>query len=507
MKAAAVFSDNMVLQRNKNIRVFGTCSKNEKIINVCIPELESSARAVVKNGRWEAVLPPRKEYNSCTLEISCGAVKKIFRNVAIGEVWLAGGQSNMEFELQNERKGAAALAGCYNENVRFYYTPKCPMLDDELTAAEAETCWCTPSPDKARAWSAVGYYFAKELSRRLGVTVGIIGCNWGGSSASAWISRDYLSCDKRLSPYLDEYDSAIEGKSDEEMIAEYDKYSTYQSAWEKRVAAFYAQKPDANWTEIIENCGENRYPGPHSIKNPLRPCGLYETMVSRIAPYTLAGVLWYQGESDDHRPNTYEILLKLLIENWRDLWKDKELPFMIVQLPMFRYIDDADTKSWALIREAQENVFKTVKNTGLAVCLDCGELNNIHPTDKSQVAHRLYLQAMSEVYKVITRRDSLPPMYDNYEVIGNAMLIHLTNCEMGLGGKDEHCLDGFEIAGSDGIYYPAEATVRLPYIELRSSKVKVPAAARFKWTNYADVGLFGINDMPLPPFRTDKYND
>ncbi|WP_024861112.1 sialate O-acetylesterase [Ruminococcus flavefaciens] len=507
MKAAAVFSDNMVLQRNKNIRVFGTCSKNEKIINVCIPELESSARAMVKNGRWEAVLPPRKEYNSCTLEISCGAVKKIFRNVAIGEVWLAGGQSNMEFELQNERKGAAALAGCYNENVRFYYTPKCPMLDDELTAAEAETCWCTPSPDKARAWSAVGYYFAKELSRRLGVTVGIIGCNWGGSSASAWISRDYLSCDKRLSPYLDEYDSAIEGKSDEEMIAEYDEYSTYQSAWEKRVAAFYAQKPDANWTEIIENCGENRYPGPHSIKNPLRPCGLYETMVSRIAPYTLAGVLWYQGESDDHRPNTYEILLKLLIENWRDLWKDKELPFMIVQLPMFKYIDDADTKSWALIREAQENVFKTVKNTGLAVCLDCGELNNIHPTDKSQVAHRLYLQAMSEVYKVITRRDSLPPMYDNYEVIGNAMLIHLTNCEMGLGGKDEHCLDGFEIAGSDGVYYPAEATVRLPYIELRSSKVKVPAAARFKWTNYADVGLFGINDMPLPPFRTDKYND
>lgn len=268
---------------------------------------------------------------------------------------------------------------------------------------------------------------------------------------------------------------------------------------------FCAENPEAKWDEVLKNCGENRYPGPHSIKNPMRPCGLHETMVKRIAPYTLAGVLWYQGESDDHRPNTYEVLLKLLIENWRDLWKDKELPFMIVQLPMFRYIDDPDTKSWALIREAQENVFKSVKNTGLAVCLDCGELNNIHPTDKSQVAHRLYLQAMSEVYEVITRRDSLPPMYDNFEVIGNAMLIHLTNCEMGLGGKDEHCLDGFEIAGEDGVYYPAKATVRLPYIELRSDKVKMPAAARYKWTNYADVGLFGINDLPLPPFRTDKY--
>ena len=505
MKAAAVFSDNMVLQRNRNIRVFGTCSKNEKIITVRIPELESFARAVVKDGRWEAVLPPRKEYSSCTLEIFCGAVKKVFKNVAIGEVWLAGGQSNMEFELQHERKGAAALASCYSENVRFYYTPKCSMLGAELEQAEKESCWCTPSPDNAKSVSAVGYYFARELSRRLGVTVGIIGCNWGGSSASAWISRDYLSCDKRLSPYLDEYDEAIKGKSDEEMIAEYDEYSTYQWAWEQRMIKFCAENPKAKWDEVLKNCGENRYPGPHSIKNPMRPCGLHETMVKRIAPYTLAGVLWYQGESDDHRPDTYEVLLKLLIENWRDLWKDKELPFMIVQLPMFRYIDDPDTKSWALIREAQENVFKSVKNTGLAVCLDCGELNNIHPTDKSQVAHRLYLQAMSEVYEVITRRDSLPPMYDNFEVIGNAMLIHLTNCEMGLGGKDEHCLDGFEIAGEDGIYYPAKATVRLPYIELRSDKVKMPAAARYKWKNYADVGLFGINDLPLPPFRTDKY--
>ena len=507
MKAAAVFSDNMVLQRNKNIRVFGTCSKNEKVITVRIPELESYARATVKDGRWEAVLPPRKEYNSCTLEISCGAVKKVFHNVAIGEVWLAGGQSNMEFELQHERKGAAALAGCYSENVRFYYTPKCSMLGDELKKAEKESCWCMPSPDKARSWSAVGYYFAKELSRRLGVTVGIIGCNWGGSSASAWISREYLSCDKRLSPYLDEYDEAIKGKSDEEMIAEYDEYSAYQGAWEKRMMKFCTENPEAKWAEVLEKCGENRYPGPHSIKNPMRPCGLHETMLKRIAPYTLAGVLWYQGESDDHRPNTYEILLKLMIENWRALWKDNILPFMIVQLPMFRYLDDPDTKSWALIREAQENVFKTVKHTGLAVCLDCGELNNIHPTDKSQVAHRLYLQAMSEVYKIITRRDSLPPMYDNYEVIGSAILIHLTNCEMGLGGKDEHCLDGFEIAGADGVYYPAKATVRLPYIELRSSKVNIPAAARFKWTNYSDVGLFGINDLPLPPFRTDKYSN
>ena len=211
MKIAAVFSDNMVLQRNRIIRVFGTCTNNEKVITVSIPELQSSARAVIKDGKWEAVLPPRRELGSCTLEVKCGAVKKVFKNVAIGEVWLAGGQSNMEFELRHERRGAAALAGCAGENVRFYYTPKCPMVDDELAAAEKESCWQLPSPENSQAWSAVGYYFAKELSRRLGVTVGIIGCNWGGSSASAWISREYLGYDSRLHPYLDDYDKAIEG--------------------------------------------------------------------------------------------------------------------------------------------------------------------------------------------------------------------------------------------------------------------------------------------------------
>ena len=127
MRAAAVFSDNMVLQRNKNIRIFGTCNADEKIITVAIPELESFAKAIVKNGRWEAILPPRKECNCCTLEISCGAIKKIFHNVAIGEVWLAGGQSNMEYELHNDKNGIKELTQCSDVNVRYYYTPKCEL--------------------------------------------------------------------------------------------------------------------------------------------------------------------------------------------------------------------------------------------------------------------------------------------------------------------------------------------------------------------------------------------
>ena len=190
MKIAAVFSDNMVLQRGRNIRVFGSCTDSEKAITVTLYAFETSfpARAVIKNGTWEAVLPPIKECSSCTLEVSCGAVKKVFSNVAIGEVWLAGGQSNMEFELHNDKNGEKELEKCSEENVRYFYTPKCP-IESELAEAEKNTGWTTPSAKNSAAWSAVGYYFAKELSRRLGVTVGIIGCNWGGTSASAWMPR------------------------------------------------------------------------------------------------------------------------------------------------------------------------------------------------------------------------------------------------------------------------------------------------------------------------------
>ncbi|WP_028517765.1 sialate O-acetylesterase [Ruminococcus flavefaciens] len=507
MKAAAVFSDNMVLQRNRNIRIFGTCTANEKIITVSIPELESFAQATVKNGRWEAVLPPRKECSSCTLEICCGAIKKVFHNVAIGEVWLAGGQSNMEYELHNDKNGIKELTQCSSLNVRYYYTPKCEMVDENLERAERESCWMLPTAETASSWSAVGYYFAKELSARLGVTVGIIGCNWGGSSASAWIKREYLEHDIRLRPYLDDYDNAIAGKTDEEMIKEFDEYTVKQTIWDRDVNEYIAANPGVKWAKVIEKFGENRYPGPMGIKNPMRPCGLYETMVSRIAPYTITGVLWYQGESDDHRPHTYEYLLKTLIQNWRNAWKDKELPFMIVQLPMFIYEDTPDTKSWAYIREAQENVYLSVKNTGLAVCLDCGEFNNIHPVDKAPVGHRLYMQAMTEIYGLMGYSMSLPPLYDNFEIIDDAVLIHLMNCEKGLGGKNEDCLGGFEVAGADGVYYPAEAKVKLPYIELRSDKVKAPKNARFMWTNYAEVALFGVNGLPLAPFRTDRFEE
>ena len=506
METAAVFSDNMVLQREMNIRIFGSCDSNEREISVSIPELHVYADAVVSGDRWEAVLPALPSYDCCTLEVVCGGTKKTFRNVAIGEVWLAGGQSNMEFELHSDKNGESELKNCSRENVRYYYTPKCEMYGEKLLEAERNTAWMLPSEEHSRAWSAVGYYFAKELSRRLGCTVGVIGCNWGGTSASAWVPREVLAENTKLHPYLEDYDKATAGKSHEQMIEEYDEYLAYQAEWERKMQSLYAERPDVSWAEVEEICGKNRYPGPLGIKNPMRPCGLYETMVSRVCPYTVRGVLWYRGESDDHRPNVYYDLMSALIRRWREDWHNDEMAFLIVQLPMFRYKEDPDYKHWALIREAQMKLFRTVKNTGIAVALDCGEFNNIHPVDKSQVGHRLYLQAMSEVYGLMERSDTMPPVYLFHETRRDTLIVYLKNyCDNALQGNED-CKAGFEVAGADGVYYPADDVVIAgEQIQLKSSHVPRPLNARFKWTNYASVGLFGTNGIPVAPFRTDRF--
>ena len=500
MKTAAIFSDNMVLQRGKPVRIFGSCAAGSRPINVSIPELCISAEAVINGCEWETILPPMDACDCCTVEIKCGAIKIVYRNVAIGEVWLCGGQSNMEYELHNDKNGAEELKNCSRENVRFYYTPKRPVIDDEHRRSFAASRWDMPSADKAQAWSAVGWYFAKALSRKLGVTVGLIGCNWGGTSASAWVRREYLSRDERLKPYIADYESAISGKSDEKMLTEYSDYLEYHAEWQKRVDKAYKDSPNIKWADVERLCGKNLYPGPMGIGNPMRPCGLHDTMIDYVRPYTLAGFLWYQGESDDHHPHEYCALLSTLIEEWRDEWHDSELPFLIVQLPMFKYKEDPDNKKWAVIREAQAKVFRTVKNTGLAVALDCGEFNNIHPVDKSQVGQRLYLQALSEVYGLAERKDTLPPLFRDFVPYGNRAVLRFSNCT-GFIVRGE--LNGFEAAGPDGVFVPAKALINDSEITLTAGVTAV-TAVRYKWTNYAEVELFGINGIPVLPFTSEQ---
>lgn len=509
LQAAAVFSDNMVLQRGKKIRVFGRGDEGSRIT---VTLQGQKGETVCRKGRWIVYLPELPAAEKAFMEISDGKDTIRFENIAVGEVWLAGGQSNMELELQNADGGRELLRGGIKENkilerVRFYYTPKVAYVGGELFRQEAASRWELFGEKEAAKWSAAGVFFAKYLAEKLteagdDVTVGVIGCNWGGTSASAWMSREAILEQEATRSYVEDYESspAVQ-KPEEEQLRDYEEYLAYHAEWERRAAGIYEKDPMMAFDKVQELIGPCRYPGPVNCVNFTRPSGLYETMLRRVAPYSLRGFLYYQGESDDHRPGDYYALFTRMIRQWREDFEDEELPFLMVQLPMHRYQHDPDTKSWCLIREAQMKAYRTLKNTGIAVIIDCGQFHEIHPTGKKPVGERLALQALCQVYRLIPEEKAFGPVYRDFLYRDKGMEISFLYAQDGFLLKGE--LSGFEIAGADGVFYPARAEItENNTIFLSAEEVERPFMARYLWTNYGEVLLFGANGLPAAPFRT-----
>ena len=495
IRIAPIFSDRMVLQKGKNISVFGTGTDGER---VSVSFRGFTAETAVKNGRWLAVLPAQPEYaDGSEMTVTSDGFTRTFTDIAIGEVWLAGGQSNMEYELQNCITGRQHLEND-KPNVRFYYTPKINSLEPDYDEVMTNTGWSRFEGDSPKAWSAVGYIFAKELSEKLGCTVGVIGCNWGGTKASFWMSEESLISDKDMRFDYDKMLEACEGKTDEELTRIYREYEAYNNAWNKRKEDYYINTPDASWDECLKLCGECQYPGPPVPLNPMCPTALYRSMIKAVCPYTLAGFTYYQGESDDDNPQNYYKLLRGLIDLWRADWGDSGLPFLTVQLPMHRYSGDTDRKNWCLIREAQEKAYRTVRNTGLAVAIDCGEFNEIHPHDKEQVAHRLCLQALYTTYGD-KNEEYNAPLFDSMLPKNGGIEIKVKTSaplEQRTGST------GFELAGDDGNFVPADITIDGDTIFVFSPEIPEPVSVRYLWTNYsADIPIYNKAGLPLAPFR------
>lgn len=566
-KVAAVFSDHMVLQREKNIAVFGEGEDGERVtVTLCGGAEEITAEDVTAGGRWKVALPAQHAGSGYSMTVCCGPYVRKFIDIVIGEVWLAGGQSNMELELQNAYEGAQALEadgelnGGSGPNVRFYYTQKIAYMDEYFFEQEEKTCWGCFGDGSEKYWSAVGYFFAKKLVKDLGVTVGVIGCNWGGTSASAWMDRESLLEDRGLRSYVDEYEAAVEGKSKEEQIREYDEYEAYHAVWSKKAEELAKTDPMLPWEEVLARCGECKWPGPMNCKNPFRPAGLYECMLKRVVPYTIRGVIWYQGESDDCKPYLYEKLFTKMIGVWRREWSDLSLPFVFVQLPMHRYQQDPDFKNWAVIREAQEHVYLTVKNTGMAVITEFSEWSEIHPRRKRGAGERLAKQAEFHVYHKLMARDAFGPMYSThivhgaqegercgkvelmfryvkdgfyvtdqpfiekeYQVDGTVVLMPEKEAESEPAEgstearermdapdltEEERRSDGFEIAGADRRFVPAQYEIVKDRIFVWSEEIAEPKYVRYLWTNYRIPHIFGRRTgIPLAPFRTDLHDE
>jgi sialate O-acetylesterase len=498
-KAAPIFSDNMVLQRGKDVPVWGE-GKDGTVITLSLGTLHLST--VVRNGAWKLVLPPQSAGLRGVMEIAGGGTRIRFENVIFGDVWFAGGQSNMELALRDCRNGRAELAAARNPDIRFYQPVKRAVVDDDFLREEQNCCWQECRPDTAAALSAVAYFCARKLNADLNIPIGIINCSWGGTSVSAWMGEAQLNKSAAGQRCIADYDVQIRGKSEAQYDAEMAEYNNRLSRYEQGVQALQAKDPDVSREVILRECGEYPWPLPTGTRSAFRPANLYRAMVRRVAPFALKGFLYYQGEADEDRAADYAELMGCLIDQWRTDWGDDSLPFLFVQLTMFISQKEIDAgllnDHWPVLREQQYKVSRTVANTGLAVIIDCGEFDNIHPLDKQTVGFRLALQALKKVYGRSITADG--PVFARAAREGASLRVCFHNAEYGLEARG--ALAGFELAGADGVYHPAEAVIEGSTVILSAAAVPEPAQARYGWVKYGPTPLYAKNGLPAMPFRS-----
>ncbi|MBM7568364.1 sialate O-acetylesterase [Paenibacillus sacheonensis] len=446
----------------------------------------AAAGTVVRGGRWSLALPAMEAGGPFELTVESEGERMTIRDIWFGEVWLAGGQSNMEMRLKDTLGGRAEAAQANEPMLRYYEVP--PINYDDGREHRGE--WRQAIPEHAGQFSAVAYYFALEILRTQGVPVGIIGCSKGATYANCWVSRETLSDDEDLCVYLDEF---------EEQTKDLDLEAYYEADRHFNAAAieYYARLDEGVPAEQLV---APEWPPPIGPRYFLRPCGMYDVMLSHAAPYGLRGFLYYQGEADTARSDLYPRMMEALVDNWRADWGDRELPFLFVQLSNFGCMGNENGEDWALQREAQLIASRRIPGAGMAVSIDCGDFGDIHPPNKRPVGERLALIAREQVYREPVNSNGPVPLVCVASEDGAAELTFgYAEGRLASGGGG---LRGFEIAGSDGLFVPATAEIAdVATVVLRAAGVDAPAHVRYGWRNWTDANLFGGSGLPASPFR------
>ena len=497
LKPAALFTDGAVLCRNKEIRVFGEADSGA---GVEVTLLDRSGKVLAEaacrsDGRFLVSLSPQEAQTGCRLVIRCGGERAEAADVAIGEVFLAGGQSNMELELRNADEGPDIIRSYSDPLLRFFNVPKIAVEGPDHRKANDGTRWHAVAPGQGGENSAVAYFFAAKLRERMPeIPVGIIGCYWGGTSVTCWMEKKTLRTTAEGSRYLDEYAARSGGITMEAWMEKDRVFWDTLNSWNSAVAEYQQAHPGAPWKEVEGACGPAPWNPPPGPGSPFRPAGLAVTMVREVVPVTLTGILYYQGEEDADATDRYDELMELLIRSWRELFREKSLPFLFVQLPMWLNWDAEDLRSWAKLRLAQAKARDEMPGTGMVCLLDQGEYGNIHPTAKRPVGERLAELAGAMLYG----GGETSPRALGKRAEGDTLAVCLSAPVKARDGKAPNLL---EIAGEDRVYVPAEAEIRGGTLLLKSGSISRPVYARYAWTDYSDeVNLFGENGLPLEPF-------
>jgi sialate O-acetylesterase len=430
-----IFSDNMVLQQRSEVPFWGWAKSGETItIKADWLDKEITVR-VGSQGTWKVILTTPEAGGPYNIHLK-GYNELTLKNVLIGEVWLCSGQSNMEWSAQSGiNNGEDEIKNANYPEIRLFTVYQSTSLypQDHLTGE-----WSACTSETMRNFSAIGYLFAKTLHKELGVPVGIINTSWGGTPAEAWMPEEIITKD-----------------------------------------------------DFLREAAKKLKPVPWG---PVEPARIYNSMISPLVPFHIAGVLWYQGEQNTVNAYAYKEILTSLIKSWRSRW-GYDFPFYYAQIAPYRYDNQYEGVE---VRDAQRKVLE-VPNTGMIVLSDIGDTTNIHPKNKQDAALRFANMALNRCYKAKQVEDS-GPLYKDMVIDKNRAIISFQHSEgLHTAGDKLTC---FEIAGEDKVFYPADAKIKGEQVLVSSKKVKLPVAVRFAWSNTATPNLFNGANLPASCFIT-----
>lgn len=509
----AIFGDHMVLQQGIRLPVWGRGAPGEHVM-VAIGG-ESGGAIVTPDGTWRVDLPPLPVQTQSQTLVVKGANSITLKDVLIGDVWLASGQSNMTFGIQLDERAADTIANGNQPMIRFFMVPGATSLQPKPDLSTptpqsltGEWILCTPQSLGAHmGWkgvSAVAYYFGREIHNHTGQPVGLVVATWVGTPAESWTSVDGLRKQPELAYYTSSYQKTVANLPQAEAA-----YPGLRAAYDKALA---------DWNKNQKGPKPVEPPAPDGGTS--TPSSLFNGMINPLIPYGIKGAIWYQGESNTKSATgIYQVLFPTLIRDWRQRWGEGDFPFLYVQLSNFKAPQTEPSENtygcWAAVRDAQLRTLSLVPNTGMAVAIDLGGTTLLHPPDKHDVGYRLALAARHVAYGENIVYSG--PTYDTMRAVGNQIVIKFKNVGSGLtigarppapNGQPYPVptkLTAFAVAGSDQKWSWADAAIQGDSVVLSSSQVQSPVAVRYGWASNPSCDLYNKEGLPASPFRTDNW--
>lgn len=473
VKLPAVISDHMVLQQGMPLKIWGTADPGESV-KVDFQGQSVSVKAA-ENGKWIAWLRPLTAAGPLEMTINSTTI----HDVLVGEVWLGSGQSNMEFRMATVVNHDEEIARADYPLIHLFQVKRA-VTDQPLDDVVGWWQVCTPA--NVKSFSAVEYFFGRHLQQNLHVPMGLIESDWGGTPAQSWTSRPALESDPALKFVTDEWNTVL-GRYPEAKM----RYDVQLANWNTAAAEAKAKGTTP----------PNRPNPPAGPGHPNTPAGLYNAMIAPLTPYGIRGVIWYQGESNASEAHAYKYrrLFGAMIEDWRNRWGQGDFPFLFVQLANYK-----TNGWWPILRESQTETLR-LANTGMAVIIDIGESKDIHPRNKQDVGLRLALAARALTYRQPVEYSG--PVYQSAAPEGGAMRVYFKHADrmQATGGG---ALKGFEVAGDDGKFVEAQATVDGETILVSSPEVSAPMAVRYAWADDPVCNLVNQAGIPAGPFRSNQ---